>query len=601
MPSDSNGNYSLPGSYFVSNGDTVLPVQHNPPFEDVGQALTNRIMKDGRTVLTGALKMGGFKVTGLADGENPSDAAAINQVVRVDAEQSLSESEMATARDNIGASALQFDNERSPFGAGGIRTLIGDHSSHVGFNSKILVKSDGSWTIVYRSASNHTVVNGAEIRAVDTADQGETLTNDRVIFTNASYDTRNFVAGQMANGRWGILASRRQADLTYLDGIFIYSDDEGDTWSSAALPTHTEGAGSDVNFHGQIFDFPASIGGDDVEGFFAFPFGSGLGNVYAIKTTNNGDTWAWEASAVATPTAPVTALLEPCGFRVGSQDKWVFYCRVSGQEEAVAFTTADPFDWGTQGGSGLDLERNPPQALYDDATAKGWLFGSIRWDRPITVGEYELHNHIVAASADSDALFAAGGDFSGLDNPVGWSILTAVPTWAAGYMFCTEIDDKWFATFVAEEDQLDHSYSSLFLIGDFISAGYEASDFAGRISETVSKRLLGNFPNPGGSGTDDIAISSGSITITQSYHIIDTQGDASSDTLTNIDGGDIGTTVLLQTATGSRDITIVNGAGGAGQINCGSNRVLSDPRDKIWLVKNTVGEWDMISFADNRV
>lgn len=66
MPRDSNGNYTLPASYFVQVGDDILPVQHNPPFEDVAQALTDSLAADGRKVATGDLKMGGFKITGAA-------------------------------------------------------------------------------------------------------------------------------------------------------------------------------------------------------------------------------------------------------------------------------------------------------------------------------------------------------------------------------------------------------------------------------------------------------------------------------------------------------------------------------------------------------
>ena len=68
MSRDPNGVYSLPPSYFVQTGDTILPVQHNPVFESVANALTNSIDRDGRTVMTGNLQMGGNKVTGLAPG-----------------------------------------------------------------------------------------------------------------------------------------------------------------------------------------------------------------------------------------------------------------------------------------------------------------------------------------------------------------------------------------------------------------------------------------------------------------------------------------------------------------------------------------------------
>ena len=74
MPRDANGNYTLPPSYHVQTGDTLLPVQHNPPFEDVAEALTNSLARDGRTVMTGDLRMGGNKVTNVADPAFPSDA-----------------------------------------------------------------------------------------------------------------------------------------------------------------------------------------------------------------------------------------------------------------------------------------------------------------------------------------------------------------------------------------------------------------------------------------------------------------------------------------------------------------------------------------------
>lgn len=74
MPFDSNGNYTLPTSYFVENGDTVLPIQHNPPFEDVAQALSLALLRDGRSPMTGDLMMGAKKIVNLAAGTANTDA-----------------------------------------------------------------------------------------------------------------------------------------------------------------------------------------------------------------------------------------------------------------------------------------------------------------------------------------------------------------------------------------------------------------------------------------------------------------------------------------------------------------------------------------------
>lgn len=77
MP-DTGPIYSLPPSYFVQNGDTLLPVQHNPVFEDIRDALTNRVTRDGAGNMTGDLDMAGNKVAGLGDAENPGDAVSLD-------------------------------------------------------------------------------------------------------------------------------------------------------------------------------------------------------------------------------------------------------------------------------------------------------------------------------------------------------------------------------------------------------------------------------------------------------------------------------------------------------------------------------------------
>lgn len=87
MPFDSNGNYTLPTSYFVENGDTVLPIQHNPPFEDVAQALSASLLRDGRAPMSGDLKMGGKKVINLADATALTDAVTKQQLDAVKALQ----------------------------------------------------------------------------------------------------------------------------------------------------------------------------------------------------------------------------------------------------------------------------------------------------------------------------------------------------------------------------------------------------------------------------------------------------------------------------------------------------------------------------------
>ncbi len=85
MPDNSVGVYSLPPSYKVSNGDTTDENQHNPPFEDLAQAMSNRLHRDGRTSWTGNQNANGNKITGLAAGTASTDAATVGQGVPIGA------------------------------------------------------------------------------------------------------------------------------------------------------------------------------------------------------------------------------------------------------------------------------------------------------------------------------------------------------------------------------------------------------------------------------------------------------------------------------------------------------------------------------------
>jgi len=56
MPSDANGNYSLPDGYLAVTGTTVLASQHNPPLEDLAESMSQRVMASGAKPMTGPLK-----------------------------------------------------------------------------------------------------------------------------------------------------------------------------------------------------------------------------------------------------------------------------------------------------------------------------------------------------------------------------------------------------------------------------------------------------------------------------------------------------------------------------------------------------------------
>lgn len=81
MPYDSNGNFTLNAGYLAVAGQVIQPSQHNPPLEDLAaNGLSNAVVRDGRAAMTGNLKMGAFKVTGMADGTAATDGATKGQM-----------------------------------------------------------------------------------------------------------------------------------------------------------------------------------------------------------------------------------------------------------------------------------------------------------------------------------------------------------------------------------------------------------------------------------------------------------------------------------------------------------------------------------------
>lgn len=75
MPRTGGGIYSLPAIYLATPGTTILAEQHNIPLQDIEQALTGSLPRDGTAPMTGNLPMGGRKITGLGEPTADNDAA----------------------------------------------------------------------------------------------------------------------------------------------------------------------------------------------------------------------------------------------------------------------------------------------------------------------------------------------------------------------------------------------------------------------------------------------------------------------------------------------------------------------------------------------
>ncbi|MDK8874416.1 hypothetical protein [Paracoccus sp. SSJ] len=75
------GIYTLPSGYFATSGEIIQPSQHNPPLEDIAQALTDSLPRNGTAPMTGNLPMGGNRITGIAAAVSGSHVPRYDQVM----------------------------------------------------------------------------------------------------------------------------------------------------------------------------------------------------------------------------------------------------------------------------------------------------------------------------------------------------------------------------------------------------------------------------------------------------------------------------------------------------------------------------------------
>jgi len=119
--------------------------------------------------------------------------------------------------------------------------------------------------------------------------------------------------------------------------------------------------------------------------------------------------------------------------------------------------------------------------------------------------------------------------------------------------------------------------------------------------------LAGGFLNLGDPSEAELTIAEdgngdGVITVTQSYHVVDTESDASTDNLDIINGGNPGDILVLQTINFARDVTLrdLNSGPTSGNIQLSNaTRTLSARSSKIILIRGIDGNWEELSYSAN--
>lgn len=95
----------------------------------------------------------------------------------------------------------------------------------------------------------------------------------------------------------------------------------------------------------------------------------------------------------------------------------------------------------------------------------------------------------------------------------------------------------------------------------------------------------------------ELTISSGAVTATQSYHKIDTEGDAASDNLDTINGGAEGKVIVIRCVSSARVIRVKNGTG---NIEMATDVVLDDVGKMLALIHDGTN-WQVLNYPKENI
>jgi hypothetical protein len=91
MPYDSQGNFTRVMNWTsdYQNGIEIVCDRHDDEDNNFALGLNMALCRDGRAVMSGNLKMGSNKITGLANGETANDAVNMSQIAGFVSEEDL--------------------------------------------------------------------------------------------------------------------------------------------------------------------------------------------------------------------------------------------------------------------------------------------------------------------------------------------------------------------------------------------------------------------------------------------------------------------------------------------------------------------------------
>ena len=160
---------------------------------------------------------------------------------------------------------------------------------------------DGQLAIVYRQGNTHVGVGDYGVIVMRTSsDQGRTWSGAVTIASNSGLDLRNVGGGIAPDGRLVVFYPRYNPDTaTWIDMGYIYSEDEGVTWSPYTTVSH--------NTRTEFSSYAPMVAigsGKLMQGWYGST-GSSYA-VYTISSSDNGKTWGNEVQVLSSSTAQYT-------------------------------------------------------------------------------------------------------------------------------------------------------------------------------------------------------------------------------------------------------------------------------------------------------
>ena len=245
-----------------------------------------------------------------------------------------------------------------------------------GFNmigSRVLDRGDGRTTFIVRKTRAHGIDNDSSLWAFDSRDDGQTKENLRQLYKDTSTFSADLFIADIFNGKGVILSDVRNLTggiTTYQNPVIIQSatPDVGD-WTAtsltldAALP-----ANFGANWHGAFYQWPASEGGHDTQGWVAFAYSQ-----TAIAYISTDDDWA-TYSTVTQVFAPMGHNFTEMGVMGTNASGYTMLLRVNGAVKLwMSFATNLVGPWSTPVVSTIDADDSPP-ALVTISSTEAYLY-----------------------------------------------------------------------------------------------------------------------------------------------------------------------------------------------------------------------------------